>query len=345
MNIVVAILIFGFIIIFHELGHFTLAKLCNVRVNEFMVGLGPRLFGKKIGETDVSLHLLPFGGACVMEGEEGDSDDDRSFQKKPPFQRFLIVAAGPFFNFLLAVILSIIIVMGLGYTPARIDKVISGYPAEEAGLKSGDLITELNSYHVHFYQEISYYTFFHKGESIDVTYKRDGKTYKTVINSKYDKKTKRYLIGIEGGSKNVRGNFFDVAGHGFSLVGENIYVTVMSLKMLFTGGASLNDMSGPVGIVKVIGDSYNTAKTFGVFYLVMEMFNLTVLLSANLGVMNLLPFPALDGGRIVLYIFEMITGKKPNEKFENVLNFVGFVCLMGLMVLIMGNDIRKIFIS
>jgi regulator of sigma E protease len=115
--------------------------------------------------------------------------------------------------------------------------------------------------------------------------------------------------------------------------------------MLFTGGASLNDMSGPVGIVKVIGDSYNTAKAYGAFYLVMEMFNLTVLLSANLGVMNLLPFPALDGGKIVLYIFEMITKKKPNEKFENALNLFGFIFLMGLMVLIMGNDIRKIFMS
>jgi len=343
MNIIIAILIFGFIVIFHEFGHFIVAKACDVKVNEFMVGLGPRLFGVKKGETDFSIHLLPFGGACVMEGEESESDDDRSFQKKKVWQRFLIVFAGPLFNFILAFLLSIVLIAGMGYTPAKIGSVSDSYPAKEAGLKTGDEIVKLGGYNVHFYQEISYYTLFHKGENIKVTYLRDGKKATTTISPKYDSKSKRYLLGITAG-KSVKANAITAVSHGFYQVKEMIYVTVMSLKMLCTGAVSINDMSGPVGIVKVIGDSYNETIAYGAFAVVMQMIYMVVLLSANLGVMNLLPIPALDGGRLVLYIWEMITRRKPSEKFENTLNYAGFVILMGLMVLVMGNDIRKLFL-
>ena len=157
MHIIIAILIFGFIIIFHELGHFSIAKACNVRVNEFTLGLGPTLvsFGK--GETKYCLKLLPFGGSCVMEGEDSESDDDRAFNKKPLWQRFLIVFAGPFFNFLLAFILSLIMIGSAGYYSPTIGQVTAGYPAEEAGLAAGDEIVSINGYPIHFYNEISIY--------------------------------------------------------------------------------------------------------------------------------------------------------------------------------------------
>jgi regulator of sigma E protease len=343
MNIIIAILIFGFIIIFHEFGHFIVAKACDVKVNEFMVGLGPRICGFKRGETDFSIHLLPFGGACVMEGEESESDDDRSFQKKKVWQRFLIVFAGPLFNFILAFLLSIVLIAGIGYTPAKIGAVNANYPASEAGLKAGDEIVRLGNYNVHFYQEVSYYNVFHPGEKVEVTYIRDGKKATTTLTPKYDKASKRYLLGITAG-KSVKANAITAVTHGFYQLKEMIYITVMSLRMLITGTVSVNDMSGPVGIVKVIGDSYNATVSLGVFAVVMQMIYMIVLLSANLGVMNLLPIPALDGGRLVLYIWEIITRKKPSEKFENTLNYAGFVILMGLMVLVMGNDIRKLFL-
>lgn len=342
MNIIIAILIFGLIVIFHEFGHFIVAKACNVRVNEFMIGLGPRLFGKQCGETDFSVHLLPFGGACVMEGEEESSDDERSFQKKTVWQRFLIVFAGPLFNFILALVLSIVLIGCTGYVPAKVDNVIKDSAASEAGLKSGDEITKLGKYHVHFHQEVTYYSFFHPGEKVKAEYIRNGKKHTTTITPKYDKKAKRYLFGVQFETKAVRGNALDVVAHGTYQVKQLIYVTVESLRMLFTGKVTLNDMSGPVGIVKQIGDSYNETIKYGVFEAVMQMIYMVVLLSANLGVMNLLPIPALDGGRILLYIFEMITRKKPSEKVEMTLNYAGFVILMGLMVLVMGNDIRKL---
>ncbi len=316
--------------------------MCDVRVNEFMVGLGPRLFGIKGKETDFSVHLLPFGGACVMEGEESDSDDDRSFQKKTVWQRFMIVFAGPLFNFILAFVLAVVMMIGIGYAPAKIEKVIDNSAAFDAGLKADDEIVKLNNYNVHFYDEIRYYTLFHPGEKINVTYVRDGKKDTVKVTPKYDKETKRYMLGVAGGTKVAKGNPIQVVSHACYQVKELIYVTLMSLKMLFTGGLSVNDMSGPVGIVKVIGDSYDQTITYGVFAVVMQMIYMVVLLSANLGVMNLLPIPALDGGRLVLYIWEMITRKKPSEKFEMTLNYAGFVILMALMVLVMGNDIRKL---
>jgi regulator of sigma E protease len=231
----------------------------------------------------------------------------------------------------------------MGYVPAKIDNVVENSAAEKAGLKSGDEIVKLGNYNVHFNQEVTYYSFFHPGETVNVKYLRDGKIMKTKITPKFDKKENRYLFGVQFNPKPVRSNVIDVVKHGAYEVKQLIYVTVQSLRMLFTGKVSVNDMSGPVGIVKQIGDSYNETIKYGVFEAAMQMIYMVVLLSANLGVMNLLPIPALDGGRILLYIVEMITRKKPSEKVEMTLNYAGFVILMGLMVLVMGNDIRKLF--
>lgn len=347
MKILIAILIFSFIVIFHELGHYFVAKRCGIRVNEFMLGLGPRLFGFQRGETLFSVHLLPFGGACVMEGEEADTDDERSFQKKPAWQRFLVVAAGPVFNFILAYILAVILVVCIGYQPARVEKLIDGYPAEEAGIQANDLITDINGYHVHFYGEVRAYTMMHTGKMLHVTVERtsDGKTIKKTytIDPRYDKGSKGYLIGIQGETENVKTNIFGALRYGAYQVKYLIYVTIGSLKMLLTGQLGVSDMSGPVGIVKTIGDAYEQSLAISVFYAVMEMLNLTILLSANLGVMNLLPFPALDGGRLVFLLVEMITKKKAPEKIEGAVNFAGFAILMGFMVLVMISDITKLF--
>lgn len=344
MSIIFAIIIFSLIILFHELGHFLVAKKCDVKVNEFCLGLGPTIFHFQKGETTYSLKLLPFGGACMMEGEDTDSTDSRAFNKKSVWQRFAIVAAGPIFNFIMAYVLSVILIGAIGYDAPVITGVMEGYSAEEQGMQAGDKIVSLNHYRVHFYQEVSVYSFFHPGETMEVTYLRDGEKKTATITPKYNEEDGRYLLGITGNYAREKGNVIDTLCYGFYEMKYQIYTTFQSLKMLFTGQLSVNDMSGPVGIVKTIGDTYDASVSSGAFYVLMNMLNIAVLLSANLGVMNLLPLPALDGGRLVFYVVEAIRGKRIDEEIEGRVHLIGFALLMVLMVVIMFNDIRKLFL-
>ena len=338
MSIILAIIIFSFIIIFHELGHFLVAKKCDVKVNEFCLGLGPTLLHFTKGETTYSLKLLPFGGACMMEGEDEDSQDDRAFNHKPLWQRAAIVAAGPFFNFILAYVLSVILIGAIGYD------VMEGSSAEEEGLAAGDTILALDGYRVHFYQEISVYSFFHPGKTMDVTYERDGKEYSVQVTPQYNEEAGRYLLGLQGDYTRIKGNIPTTLAYGFYEMKYQIYATFESLKMLVTGQLSVNDMSGPVGIVKTIGDTYDESVSSGAFYVAMNMINIAILLSANLGVMNLLPIPALDGGRLLFFLIEAIRGRQMNEEIEGRIHLVGFMLLMVLMVVVMFNDIQKLFV-
>ncbi len=342
MKIIIAVIIFSLIVLFHEFGHFIVAKKCNVKVNEFMLGLGPRVFGFQKGETMYSLHLLPFGGACVMEGEDEESDDDRAFMKKPLWQRFLIVFAGPFFNFLMAYILAVILLGAEGYVPPVISEVTEGSPADEAGLQAGDTIKTLNHYNLHFYREITLYTFFHHDKEMTVTYERDGEENTTALTPEYDEESGRYMLGIGNREDRVKGGPLDTLKYAFYELKNQIYVVLQSLKLLVTGQVGLKDMSGPVGIVKVIGDTYETSVVDGFYYVVLNMMSFMILLSANLGVMNLLPLPALDGGRICMFIYEGIRGKRLDPDVEGKINLVGFALLMVLMVVVMVSDISQI---
>ena len=343
LKIILAILIFSFIVIFHELGHFFVAKRCNVKVNEFWLGMGPTIVGFTKGETKYCLKLLPFGGACVMEGEDEESDDERAFNKKPVWQRFLIVLAGPFNNFILALILCVIVVATMGIDKPIVDSVADNSSASESGLLSGDEITRLDDYNVHFAHEVSAYVFFHSDENIEVTYERDGEENTTYVTPKYDEAKGRFLIGVNWNGKYYDGNFFEDIYYGMCQMKYYIYSTFKSLSSLVTGRVSIKEMSGPVGIVKVIGDTYEQSKSSGALYILMNLLNLSALLSANLTVMNLLPIPALDGGRLILFIVEAIRRKKLNPNIEGKIHLAGFVLLMGLMVFVMYNDIVKIF--
>jgi regulator of sigma E protease len=333
------------IIIFHELGHFLVAKKCDVKVNEFCLGLGPTLFHFTRGETTYSLKLLPFGGACMMEGEDEESSDGRAFNNKGVWQRFAIVAAGPIFNFIMAYILSVVMIGAIGYDVPTITGVIEGYSAEEQGLEAGDTIISLNHYRVRFYQEIRVYTFFHPGETIDVTYERDGQRYHAVLTPAYDEESGRYLLGLQGDYSRVRGNVFTTLAYGFYEMKYEVYMVFESLGMLFTGQLGISDMSGPVGIVKTIGDTYDASVSSGAFYVFINMVNIAILLSANLGVMNLLPLPALDGGRLVFFIVEALRHKRVNEEIEGRVHLIGFALLMVLMVVIMCSDVYKLFVQ
>ncbi len=345
MKIVLAILIFSLIIIFHELGHFLFAKKCGVKVNEFTLGLGPTLISWGKGETKYCLKLLPFGGSCVMEGEDGESesDSDRAFNKKSLWERFQIVFAGPLFNFILAYILSVIYIAAIGVNDTTITDVIEGYAAEEAGIQEGDTIVSINGYKVHFYNEISIYTFLHADEdSYEIVYMRDGKKYTTTLVPTYSEEAGRKLIGFTKNAEYKKVSALNVLKYSAYQIKYEIYVTLSSIKMLFSGQVSMDQVSGPVGVVSTIGDVYDQSVTSGAFYVFINLTSIAILISANLGVMNLLPFPALDGGRILLIIIEGIRGKKMNPEIENGINFVGFALLMLLMVVVMYNDISKL---
>ena len=218
------------------------------------------------------------------------------------------------------------------------------FPVYQQGIAAGDTIVALNHYRVHFYQEISIYTFFHPGEEVKVTYLRDGEEYTAMLTPEYNEEAGRYLFGFQGDYTRIRGNIPQTLAYGFYEMKYQIYSTFESLKMLVTGRLSVNDMSGPVGIVKTIGDVYDESADSGAFYIAMNMINIAILLSANLGVMNLLPIPALDGGRLLFFIVEGIRGKKLNEEIEGRIHFIGFALLMSLMVVVMFNDIYKLFI-
>ena len=346
LKYVIAIIVLSIVILFHELGHFWLAKANGIRVNEFSLGLGPTLVGFTRGETKYSIKLLPFGGACMMEGEDEQSDDDRSFQKKSVWARISVVAAGPVFNFIMAFILSVIVVGMTGYVKPVISGITDNSPAQEAGLAVGDEIVKLNRKPIHFYSEISMYVMFHQNETIDVTYLRDGKKNVVSIKPEYNEEYGRYLFGFNTGGEIVRTGPFQTLQYGVYNVKYWIQYTFGSLKMLVTRQVSLNDMSGPVGIVKVIGDSYQqSTESGGIKGGVVTMLDFGILLAANLGVINLLPLPALDGGRLLFLIIEAIRRKRVSPDREAMVHFIGIICLFGFMILIMANDVAKIFIS
>lgn len=343
MKFILAIIMFSLIILFHELGHFSLAKKNGIRVNEFSLGLGPTIFGITKGETKYSLKLLPFGGACMMEGEDAESEEEGAFGSKSVWARIAVVAAGPVFNFIMALVLSLVLVGCIGYDKPVIQEVTEGMPAGEAGLQAGDEIVKINHFKVHFYREVSMYTTFHKGEELTITVKRDGEKKQFHIMPQLDETQGRYMIGIKGLPGRERQNVIETIKGSFYEVRYWIWTTLQSLKMLLTGQVGVDEMSGPVGIVQSIGNTYDASRPDGYFYVFLNMINFAILLSANLGVMNLLPLPALDGGRLVFLFIEAIRGKKVNPDKEGMVHFVGIVLLMALMVFVMFNDIRKLF--
>ena len=344
MKFIIAILMFSIIILFHELGHFLLAKKNGIRVNEFCLGLGPTLFGVTKGETKYSVKLFPFGGACMMEGEDGESEDQKAFGQKSVWARISVVAAGPVFNFIMAFVFAVILLSCIGIDRPVVSETINGYSAQAAGMQKGDVIVKINQKKIHFYREVSMYTFFYPGETLEVTYQRNGEEKTAVIEPMLDEKSGRYMIGIKAQAQRERGGLLTNLKYGAHEVGYWIWTSLQSLKMLVTGKVSLNELSGSVGIVKTIGDTYDASKQDGIFYIFLSMLNFSILLSANLGVMNLLPLPALDGGRLIFLILEAVRKKRVDPEKEGMVHFVGIMILMGLMVLVMFNDIRKLFI-
>ncbi|MCI8514064.1 MAG: RIP metalloprotease RseP [Lachnospiraceae bacterium] len=344
MNILLAVLVFSLLVVTHELGHFLLAKKNGVGVPEFCIGFGPKLLCFEKGGTEYSLRLIPFGGACIMEGEDEDSDAENSFPKKSPWARLSILAAGPFFNFLTAYILAVVVIGTVGIDKPYLSAVPEGMPAEEAGLLEGDLITRMNGKTIKSYRDVSLFFMNYDGkDEITVGYERDGKAGETVFRPAYDEERNTYYMGVSVYTyRRPVDHVLEALGLGFHEVKYWMEYTWASLGMLFTGRVPVTELSGPVGIVSVVNDVVEESKTDGAFYVFINLANISLLLSVNLGVMNLLPFPALDGGRILFILFELIRGKPvPSEK-EGIVHMVGMVLLMLLMTFVFYNDIVRL---
>lgn len=343
MSIILALLIFSFIILFHELGHFLLAKRGGITVEEFSLGMGPRLLSTVKGGTRYSWKLLPFGGSCMMLGEDEGSTEQGSFGSKSVWTRISVIAAGPIFNFILAFVLSVMIIGSIGVDKPVVLSVSEGYPAAEAGIQKGDTILKMNGSRIYLGREVSNYVTFHQGETVTIEYLHEGERQSATLTPK-ESEGGRKIFGI-GVYSNYREkvNAFETLKYSAYEVKYWIQLTIESLKMLFTGQVGINDMAGPVGVVSIIDDTYKESAADGGFYIWLNMLNISILLTANLGVMNLLPLPALDGGRLVFLILEAIRGKRVDPEKEGMVHFVGLMFLMVLMVVVMFNDIRKLF--
>ena len=342
MGIIFAILIFSFIVFFHELGHFTLAKLNGIDVQEFAIGMGPTLFSKEYKGTVYAVHLLPIGGVCAMGEDDEEPESPGNFNKKSVWARISVIAAGPIFNFIMAFVLAVILTAMVGYDKPVISSVEEGYSAAEVGIQEGDTIVRMGGKKINIFREITYYNQFHQGETVKVTYLHDGEKHTATLVPKMDDELGYYRIGISGGG-NTKANAWTSVQYGVYEVKFWVCTTFESLKQLVTGNVGVKQLSGPVGIVNMVDTTYNESKSYGVFIVIAQFLNIGILLSANLGVMNLLPLPALDGGRLVFLLIEAIRRKRIPPEKEGYVHLAGMALLMILMVVVMYNDIARIF--
>lgn len=346
MSIVVAILIFGLIILIHELGHYLFARKAGILVEEFAIGMGPKLIGKQVGDTLFSIRIIPFGGYCKMLGEDGTEsednvEDERSFSQKSVWARFQVLFGGPLFNFILAFVFAILSIALVGGSTTVVSEVIEGYPAYEAGIQAGDKIVGYNDKTIIHSSEFRTYMGVEKPETLEVTVKRDGEKISYTLSPKLNENG-QLLIGITFTNIN-KGNAFEVIKSAGIEIVFWIKMVFYSLGSLISGDISADEISGPIGIVSVISSGYNESVEYGIKSVIATLSFYIVLLSANLGVMNLLPLPALDGGRLVFIAIEAVRGKPIDPKKEGYVHFVGFVLLMALMVLVVFKDVSKLF--
>ena len=348
VSIILFLIIFLVVVISHEFGHFIIAKKNRIHVVEFFIGMGPSLFSFERGGTKYSLKLFPIGGACVFEGEDGLEKEkgelsEHAFPNAPVWVRFATIFAGPLFNFLTAYLMALILVSVCGTTIPQILTVYEGSSAEKAGLLAGDVITEINGKKIHLGGEVTLISQLNtKGESLTITYERDGKEDTVVVTPAFDEEAQRYYMGITAGEY-LKCNVPQTFRYGFYTMGFYAETTIKSLGMLVTGQLSRDDVSGPVGLVKVVDEVYDSAKAYGAVDVMLNMINIALLLSVNLGIMNLLPLPALDGGRLVFLLVEAFRGKPIPPEKEGMVHLAGMMALMVLMVLVFFNDITKFF--
>lgn len=345
MSIIIAILIFGIIVLIHEFGHFIVARWSRIDVLEFSIGMGPSIYTYHGKKTDYSIKLFPIGGSCRMAGEDSEEEEPKegTFNSRPVWYRLAVIFAGPLFNFILAFLLALFIVSVAGVDKPVISEVKENYPAYNAGIMPGDVIKKIDKKDIHLYRELMLYLYINPEKTINLKIERDvngAKEIKDVsVTPLYDQENERYMIGIVSTDREKVSNFLDVLSYSIYEIKYNIDSTLSGLMQMIRGKASTKQISGPVGIVATVGSSVNESMNYGLMSVLLTVANMTMLLSSTLGIMNLLPIPALDGGRILFLLVEAILRKPLNRRIEAYVHFGGFVLLMILMVFILYNDI------
>ncbi len=375
-TIILFIVIFSIVVISHELGHFIIGRRNGIRVVEFSVGMGPTLFSYVKGGIKYSLKLLPIGGACMFDGEDCVMQEEKeepdgmrslpggemgaeliepgaveqwtgaegvAFPEAGVWKRIATVFAGPFFNFILAFVVAVVLTAFSGADLPVIGQLSENSAAEEAGLQPGDTITQINHEKIHFYREVVVLSSLNQGEELEVHYERNGEKGVARVQPRYDVQTGRYYMGFVGAGEYLKCNPLQVFQYGLYEVQYYVKTTYKSLGMLIRGKVTKDDVSGPIGIAQFVGESYDQAEeNYGTSSAILTMLEIIVLLSVNLGILNLLPLPALDGGRLLFMFVEVVRGKPISPEKEGMVHFAGLVVLMVLMVFIMYNDIMRL---
>lgn len=277
------------------------------------------------------------GGGLAFEEAEGCA-----FTEAGVYKRIATVFAGPFFNFILAFVFSLIVVAFTGADRPVVMGFMDNSPAQAAGLRVGDVITKINHEHIHLYREVSLISALNEGETLEVHYIRDGEKAATKVVPMYDEAAGRYYIGLLGAGEYLDCNPLQVFQYGLYEMEYWMKATYKSLGMLLSGRATKDDVSGPVGIAQFVGETYEEAKPYGISSVIFTMMNIVILLSVNLGILNLLPLPALDGGRLVFMLIEVVRGKPVPPEKEGMIHFAGLVAFMVLMLFVMYNDIMRL---
>lgn len=337
---ILTIILFSLLILPHEFGHFIAAKKFNVKVNEFSFGMGPKIYSKNKGETLFSLRLIPIGGYCAMEGENEESEEERAYNNKKPWQKLIILVAGATMNIVVAFLIVFLSYTISGQATRVIDDVTVSSPAYNAGLKSSDVILYIDDNKVKNWSDVGNFISEKNGEEVTFIVKRNNE--KVSINVTPNKEEVfdennvslgyRYIVGIQS---RVTHNPIIAVKSSVETTFGLVDLTVESLKMLFNGDASINDLAGPIGVVQIVDET----KSYGF----MSYLLIVALLSVNIGLLNLLPIPALDGGHVVFVLFTMITKKEVSKKVEASINAIGLFLLLFLAIIVAGNDISRIF--
>lgn len=339
-TVIAVIVFFVILIVPHELGHFIAARLMGVKVNEFAFGMGPAIFQKQGKETLYSIRIFPIGGYCALEGENEDTGDPKAFNSKPGWKKIIILAAGVTMNMITAFVIISGILLYAGFPTLTISEVQKGSPADVQGIKSGDTITAVQEMtkdgdaagerqDLKEFTDLSTFNSEHKDGYI-LYADRDGKEKEFKVIP--EKSEGRYLIGI---TPVIEHDIFRAAGNGAVTTVRMTGLIFDSFRMLFAGEASVDDLSGPVGIVSAVNES----TSHGIIYFLM----LTAMMCVNLAIINILPFPALDGGRILFVIIRKVTGKMISDELEAKIHTIGMLLLFALIILITFKDVGSIF--
>lgn len=336
---ILAILLFCIMIFPHELGHFIAARRVGVKVNEFAFGMGPAIWKKQGPETLYSIRLFPVGGFCAMEGEDEDSNEPRAFGNKKPWQKIVVLAAGSFMNIICAVAIMSLVIGIMGFTTTVVGQVTEDLPAKAAGIMEGDKLLKIDDTEIEQWADVSKALQASGGEEVVVTFERN-KQVETVgvvpqLTEGVDAQgnpAQGYVLGV---TCKISHNPFMAVVDGAQSTWNMTKMMFSALGQLFTGKASVDELSGPVGMINMVSQTTE----YGFWYYGF----LTALICVNLAIINLLPLPALDGGRIIFVLYTMITGKTVSEKVEGTIHMVGMALLLALMVFVTMNDITRIF--